>query len=103
MQYDLDIFQRQPDLLMARLAANCKARRLEKGYSRRHLAEVTGVPAPTLERFERTGKISLESFCRLVVEFDYYDEMAALLSRSKFTTSAELETIHKNKDRRKGR
>lgn len=103
MQYRLDIYQRQPDMLMTRLAANCKARRLEKGYSRRHLAEVSGVPAPTLERFERTGKISLESFCRLVTEFDYYDEMEAILSKSKFTTSGELEAIQRNKDRRKGR
>lgn len=103
MKYTLDIFQRQPDILTARLAANCRARRLEKGYSRRHLAELTGVPAPTIERFERTGKISLESFCRIAIEFDYFDELASLLSQSKFTTSSELETIHKNKDRRKGR
>lgn len=103
MKYTLDIFQRQPETLTARLAANCKARRLEKGYSRRHLAELTGVPAPTIERFERTGKISLESFCRIAIEFDYFDEVAALLSRSKFSTSNELETINKNKNRRNGR
>lgn len=103
MEYTLDIFQRQPDLLMTRLAANCKARRLEKGYSRRHLAERTGIPAPTIERFERTGKISLESFCRIAIEFDYFDELAAILSKSKFTTSSELETINRNKSRKKGR
>jgi transcriptional regulator with XRE-family HTH domain len=103
MKYTLDIFQRQPEIITVRLAANCKARRLEKGYSRRHLAEVTGVPAPTIERFERTGKISLESFCRIAIEFDYFDELVSLLSRSKFTTSSELEIINKNKNRRNGR
>ena len=74
MQYSLDIYKRQPDVLMMRLAQNCKARRLEKGLSRNSLAARCGVPAPTIERFERTGKISLESFCRIAVEFDYFDD-----------------------------
>ena len=50
MQYSLDIYERQPDLLMTRLAQNCKARRLEKGLSRNTLAAKCGVPAPTIER-----------------------------------------------------
>ena len=103
MEYDLDIFQRQPDILLTKLAASCQARRLEKGYSRRHLSERTGVPAPTIERFERTGKISLESFCRIAIEFGYFDELASILSKSKFSTSAELEMINRNKTRKKGR
>lgn len=103
MEYRLDNYTRNPQLLLDRLAANCKARRLEKGYSRKTLSERTGVPAPTLERFERTGKISLESFCRLAIEFDYFDEMAAILGRTKYTTSRELEAINNNRGRRNGR
>ena len=92
-----------PAVLLDRLAANCKARRLEKGYSRRTLSDLTGVPAPTIERFERTGKISLESFCRMAVLFDYFDEVAALLDHTKYATSQELETIHRNHNRKNGR
>lgn len=103
MEYRLDIFSRDPQLLLSRLASNCKSRRLEKGYSRRTLAALTDVPAPTIEHFERTGKISLESFCRLAVFFDYFDEMAALLDHTKYSTSKELETINRNKDRKNGR
>ncbi len=88
---------------MDRLAANCKDRRLEKGYSRRTLSDLTGVPAPTIERFERTGKLSLESFCRIAVVFDYFDEVAALLDHTKYATSLELEIINKNHDRKNGR
>lgn len=58
MEYTLDIYARQPELLMTMMAKNCKDRRLERGYSRRTLSERTGVPAPTIERFEKTGKIS---------------------------------------------
>ena len=88
---------------MARLAGNCRARRLEKGYSRRTLSELTGIPAPTIEKFERTGKISLESFVRLVIEFDYFDEMTLILSRTKYSTSKELEAINRNLKRKNGR
>ena len=88
---------------MERLAANCRNRRLDKGYSRRTLSNLTGIPAPTLERFERTGKISLEAFCRLAIEFDYFDELAAVLGRTKYSTSDELEQINRNQSRRKGR
>ena len=103
MEYTLDIYARQPEQLMQRLAQNCKARRLERGYSRRTLSERTGVPAPTIERFETTGKISFESFCALVVEFDYFQEMSQILSMPKYTTGSELETINTNKKRQKGR
>lgn len=103
MEYTLDIYSKQPEQLMQRMAQNCKARRLERGYSRRTLSERTGVPAPTIERFETTGKISFESFCALVVEFDYFQEMSQILSMPKYTTGTELETINRNKKRRKGR
>lgn len=103
MEYTLDIYSKQPEQLMQRMAQNCKARRLERGYSRRTLSERTGVPAPTIERFETTGKISFESFCALVVEFDYFQEMSQILSMPKYTTGSELEIINRNKKRQKGR
>ena len=103
MEYRLDNYARDPQLLMTRLAGNCKARRLEKGYSRRTLSELTGIPAPTIERFERTGRISIESFCRLAIAFDYFDELGAIMGRTKYATSQELESIYRNLNRKKGR
>jgi len=103
MEYRLDNYTQNPEILMSRLAGNCKARRLEKGYSRRSLSEITGIPAPTIERFEKTGKISLESFCRLVIEFDYFEEMTLILSRTKYSTARELEAINRNHNRKNGR
>ena len=103
MEYRLDNYSRNPETLMIRLAGNCKARRLDRGYSRRTLSEITGIPAPTIERFENTGKISLESFCRLVIEFDFFEEMGSILGRTKYSTSAELEKISRNKNRKNGR
>ena len=103
MEYRLDNYSRNPQMLLDRMAQNCRARRLEKGYSRKTLSDLTGIPAPTLERFERTGKISLEAFCRIVIQFDYFDEMAAILNHTKYTNSQELETINRNQNRKNGR
>lgn len=103
MEYSYNIFDKTPERLAMVLAENCRNRRLDKGMSRRSLAEATGIPEPTLERFETKGKISLEAFLKLVVEFDWFDEMIAIMGKSKFTTGEELETINKNKGRQKGR
>ena len=103
MEYRLDNYSCDPQLLQDRLAQNCRARRLEKGYSRKTLSDLTGIPAPTIERFERTGKISLEGFCRLAIQFDYFDEMAAILNHTKYSTSQELEVINTNQNRKNGR
>ena len=103
MEYTLDIYEKQPQILLMRLAGNCRSRRLEKGYSRNTLAKLSGVPASTIEHFECTGKISLESFCRIALEFDYFDEMTKILSETKYTTGEELARINKNRTRIKGR
>jgi len=103
MKYPFEIFDNTPERLMGILCANCKKRRLERGMSRRTMAEHTSVPAPSIERFEKTGQISLESFCKIVIELDYFDEMARILSEPKFTTAQELKTINSNLNRIKGR
>lgn len=103
MGYDFDIFNKNPQRLAMILAGNCRKRRLDKGMSRRSLAEATGIPEPTLERFETKGRISLDAFLKLIVEFDWFDEMSAIMGKSKFSTGEELEAINKNKGRQKGR
>lgn len=103
MEYSFDIFDKNPERLATILAENCRKRRLDRGLSRRSLSEITGIPEPTLERFETQGKISLEAFLKLVVEFGWFDEMSAIMGKSKFTTGEELETINKNRGRQKGR
>lgn len=103
MKYSFDIFDKNPERLAKILAENARKRRLDKGLSRRSLSERTGIPEPTLERFETKGKISLVAFLKLVVEFDWFDEMSAILGKSKFSTGEELETINKNQRRQRGR
>ena len=56
---------------MQRLAENLKARRLEKKLSTKSLAEMSGVPASSIQRFELKHSISLESYVKLAKALGY--------------------------------
>ncbi len=92
-----------PDELLAILAGNLQRRRLEKGLSREALTEMSGVPTPTIAKFERQHTISLASFVALAKAMGYAQEVKSLLSEPLYSTMEELEQINRNKKRKKGR
>ena len=65
---------------MQRLAENLKARRLEKKLSTKSLAEISGVPASSIQRFELKHAISLESYVKLAKALGYTEEIMQLLA-----------------------
>ena len=87
---------------MQRLAENLRARRLEKKLSTKSLAEISGVPASTIQRFELKHAISLESYVRLAKALGYSEEIMQLLAEPKYDTMAELLEINRNKNRKRG-
>lgn len=91
------------DDLAIRLAQNVKRRRLEKGLSRRALSMMSGVPTPTIAKFEQQHSISLISFLALAKALGYTDALKSLLAEPIYTTMEELDTINKNKNRKHGR
>ena len=91
-----------PDLTR-RLSANVKKRRLEKGLSRNALSMLSGVPVPTIAKFEQKSAISLSGFIALAKALGYTDEVKRLLDEPKYSTMEELDTINRNKDRKRGR
>lgn len=97
-KYELDSTQ---DLLKI-LAGNLQKRRLEKGYSRSALSQLSGVPAPTIAKFETKHTISLGSFISLSKALDYTLQIKELLSEPKFSTMEEMERIKRNRNRKKG-
>ena len=99
--YNFDIDT--PDELLSILASNLQKRRLEKGLSREALTELSGVPTPTIAKFEQKHTISLASFVALAKALGYTKDMKALLSEPLYNTMEELEMINKNKNRKKGR
>ena len=91
------------DELAVRLSENVKRRRLEKGLSRSALAMMSGVPAPTIAKFEQRHSISLKGFLALAKALGYTDALKTLLAEPVYATMEELDTINKNKNRKRGR
>ena len=89
--------------IITEYAARIKQRRLEKNLSRNKLAELSGVSAATLRKFEDEGKISLESFIAIAVALGYSEELLKLMETPRYTTIEELNNINTNKSRKRGR
>ena len=89
--------------LLALLARNLKKRRLEKELSRPALSLMSGVPVGTIAKFEQHHTIALSSYIALAKALGYTEAIKTLLAEPLFTTMEELETINKNKNRKKGR
>ena len=88
--------------LMQQLAERLKARRLEKGLSRQALAEISGVPAPTIARFEQQYAISMRQYIDLAIALGYADQLQKLMQEPIYKTIEELETIRNNQNRKRG-
>lgn len=103
MMYNKFVFDPYPlSVTMQRLAENAKARRLEKKLSTKSLAEMSGVPASTIQRFELKHSISLESYVKLAKALGYSEEIMQLLAEPKYDTMEELLEINKNRKRKRG-
>lgn len=89
--------------LMQLLAERLKARRLEKDLSRTALAELSGVPAPTIARFEQQYAISMRQYIDLAMALGYADQLQVLMQEPIYKTMEELEMIRNNQNRKRGR
>ena len=72
------------------LAVRLRNRRLAQNLTLEGLARRSGVALGTLKKFERTGRIALVSFIRLVVTLNDEAALAGLLLEQKFETLDEV-------------
>lgn len=84
---------------------NIRTRRVLNGLTQEGLANRSGVPLPTLRKFEQTGLISLESFYKLLLILDGLDTLIAAtkVPSSAFSSIDEvLQAAQHKKQRKKG-
>ncbi|CAN5178947.1 hypothetical protein BH09GEM1_BH09GEM1_46610 [soil metagenome] len=87
-----------------RLAERMRQRRLAEGWSRLELSARSGVALATLQKFEQTGKISLERLLRLAAALDVLRDFERLLAAGPSANSlAELEVAQAARGRVRGR
>lgn len=94
----LSFMLKSPLELQEDLAANFKKIRLSKNLSRDTLAKKSGIPTPTIRRFEQTGDISIKALITLLYVMDMAKEIEHFL---KFDTPTTTEEI-KNRNRKRG-
>ena len=100
LAYDFDVDS--ADDLLKIAAQNLQKRRLEKGLSRNILSEISGVPAPTIAKFEQKHTISFYSYVALAKALGYAKDVKESLSKPLYNTMEELDLINKNKERKRG-
>ncbi len=65
--------------IQKKLVAHLRQRRLQMNLTQEGLAERSGVPLPTLRKFEQKGVISLESFLKILSVIGGLEEMVDVL------------------------
>ena len=100
MRYEYN-FETVEDIMKI-MADNVRKRRLEKGLTRKALCEMSGVPVPTIAKFENSYAISLASYVSIAKALGYSSDVKKLMAEPLFSTMSELETINNNKNRRRG-
>ena len=81
-----------PEDIVHQLAARVRAERLRRGWKQSTLAERSGVSLPTIRRYERTGRTSLENLLKLCYALGRLDEFDGLLKPPPASSIADLET-----------
>ena len=72
------------------LAKQAKETRLARHWKRATLSKHTGIPVPTIKRYETTGDISLQQFLKLVFVLGDLDKLKGVFTPEKpFYSSIE--------------
>lgn len=87
------------------LAENTRRRRLEMDLTQEGLAKRSGVPLPTLRKFEQKHSISLESFLKLQMVLGGLEDIlkATETKKSEFTSIDEVLAADSIPTRKRGK
>jgi transcriptional regulator with XRE-family HTH domain len=94
-----------PSKAQKKLAENVRLRRLDMELTQEGLAQRSGVPLPTLRKFEQKGTISLESFLKLLMVLGGLDDIiqATKASKKEFASIDEVLNANNTPTRQRGR
>jgi len=99
----MSIFLKTPHEVALYLAQQAKAKRLSLNLSQQTLAERSGVSYGVLKKFERSGKISLESLLKLALVLESLEEFNGLFANIKPEQAISLDELMKDSSRKRGR
>lgn len=86
-------WQALPNEMAETIAAKAKTRRKQLGLNQQELAEHSGVSFGSIQRFEQTGLIALESLLKIAYALDCLEEFNGLFPA--MTTPKSLDDLLK--------
>ncbi len=98
------LFLKTPHQIAMHLAEQAHAKRLALNLSQKSLAERSGVSLGVLKKFERTGKISLESLLKLALVLNCLEKFHDLFKiEIQTSTLRSLDDLFNDQARKRGR
>ena len=94
-----------PARAQKKLAEQAQARRLQMNLTQIGLSRRSGVPLPTLRKFEQKGAISLESFLKLQMVLGGLDEIvkATKIQEVRFSSIDDVLKAENKNTRKRGK
>lgn len=92
-----------PQELSKQIALLAQAKRLSFNISQQSLAERSGVSYGSIKKFERTGKISLESLLKIALVLNCLEDFTNLFKPTPPEQAKTLDELIKQKSRKRGR
>lgn len=89
-----------PQEVAGYIAKNVKEKRLSLNLTQKNLSDRSGVSFGVIKKFERTGKISLESLLKIALILGSLEEFTQLFKSSKPDKLLSLDEIIKSKTRK---
>lgn len=85
-----------PQDILQSIAKRVKERRLERRYTQKKIAALSGIPLPTYRRFENTGEISLRSLIFIAIALDMEEDFSLIFATK---TYSSIDDILKSKSK----
>jgi transcriptional regulator with XRE-family HTH domain len=99
----VSLFFATPGEMAKEIAKLARAKRLSLNLSQKSLSELSGVSLGVLKKFERAGKISLESLLKIALSLGSLEEFKNLFKPASPESLASLDELLKDNTRKRGR
>jgi transcriptional regulator with XRE-family HTH domain len=87
---NIDSLVLTPTDIQKKIAKNFVSRRKEHKLTQRQISDSSGVPVPSIKKFEQSGEISLKSLVKLSRAMEYEDELLKLFTTPYYTNIEDM-------------
>ena len=98
-----EVDRKMPLEMMKFLALKSKRLRLYKGYTRKTLSKMSGVPESSIKHFETTGKVSILSMLKIAFVLDILPKFESLFDFPEIKTLADVQKKYEEKIPKRGK